>query len=274
MRPSAASPGGDHRRRRARQQSHRASSQRRRRGRPRPSAPRLRARPHSARHRTTRVLRASARAMARSRGLSHRGAQGGDRPMGGEEPADAGRRAGDCEVPHCAHRGRRGAPRGGGRRERLHGGQVTALSAGARRRGRADRRRAAIARIRARDEDAAARSWPVPTHRAAREQAPAEPPPLSVPGSPASTTTLDVHEAQAEKAPQAIPVTTSHRRRALKWVAWGLGAAALGVGIYGAIANSNGVSAFDNYPCEIKPGDIAVDPKTGDTFYDVRRSGV
>jgi hypothetical protein len=86
------------------------------------------------------------------------------------------------------------------------------------------------------------------------------PPPPLVPTPAASTTTVNVPEAQAEKPPGTIPATASNGRRALKWVAWGLGAAALGVGIYGWIGNSSGVSTFNNSQCSIKPGDVAVDP--------------
>jgi hypothetical protein len=57
------------------------------------------------------------------------------------------------------------------------------------------------------------------------------------------------------KEPEAAP---SSGRLALKWVAWGIGAAALGVGFYGAAGNSSGVSSFDKK--------CGIDPKTGMVF--------
>jgi hypothetical protein len=80
-------------------------------------------------------------------------------------------------------------------------------------------------------------------------------PPAPPPAAPSETTTVvvNVPESRAGTAtpPPAATVTKeseeapSSARAALKWVAFGLGAAAIGVGVYGAAGNASGVSSFD-----------------------------
>jgi hypothetical protein len=94
--------------------------------------------------------------------------------------------------------------------------------------------------------------------------APALPPPA--PTSPQTTTVVvNVPEQRVDKPPAPTPDATtspaSGGRLALKWVAWGVGAAALGVGIYGAVENANLVSQFDA-KCAVRGGN-AVDMSTG-----------
>jgi hypothetical protein len=84
--------------------------------------------------------------------------------------------------------------------------------------------------------------------RASAVHAPPAPMPQSSPTPPlsAAAAAVDLHQPQAEKPPRTIPFGAVFRdRRPLKWVAWGLGAAAVGVGIYGAIGNASGASNFD-----------------------------
>jgi hypothetical protein len=70
--------------------------------------------------------------------------------------------------------------------------------------------------------------------------------------------------ASGEPAATAVAApASSNGRRALKWVAWGLGAAGLGVGIYGTTQNSSLVASFDKV-CGIDPATgNARDIKTG-----------
>jgi hypothetical protein len=69
--------------------------------------------------------------------------------------------------------------------------------------------------------------------------------PLAASTAQASTTTLAAQASQIQKPSRTILAWTPGRRRALKWVGWGLGAAAIGVGIYGTIGNVTGVNTFD-----------------------------
>ena len=94
--------------------------------------------------------------------------------------------------------------------------------------------------------------------------APAPPPPA--PTSPTTTTVVvNVPEQHADRpatpTPDATTSPPSGGRLALKWVAWGLGAAALGVGVYGTVQNSTLVSQF-GAKCAIDKGK-AVDKITG-----------
>jgi hypothetical protein len=88
---------------------------------------------------------------------------------------------------------------------------------------------------------------------------PAPPPPAA----PSTTTVVVKLEERDRPQPQA-PASTpgpSTGRAAGKWIAWGLGAVALGVGTYGVTQNSSLVSAF-NKACAIKNGQ-AVDKTLG-----------
>lgn len=70
-------------------------------------------------------------------------------------------------------------------------------------------------------------------------------PPPSAPVAGTDTgTTAPVLGATAAGADAGTSSTPSWRRAA-KWVSWGLGAAALGVGVYGIVDNRGGVSDFD-----------------------------
>ncbi len=93
--------------------------------------------------------------------------------------------------------------------------------------------------------------------RASKQPVAAPAPPPPAPTSPTTTTVVvNVPEQRAEKPPgptlDATTSTGSGGRLALKWVAWGLGAAALGVGVYGAVQNASEVTAF-NKVCRIDP---------------------
>jgi hypothetical protein len=85
-------------------------------------------------------------------------------------------------------------------------------------------------------------------HASERPATPATPPPAA---TRSETTTVVVNVPESRGATATTPPTVtpepaaSNGRLALKWVAWGLGAAAVGVGVYGAVGNSNGVSTFD-----------------------------
>ena len=83
-------------------------------------------------------------------------------------------------------------------------------------------------------------------------EAPATPPPQPLPvAAPAASTTTVVIKAENKRNDAAAPATPE--RLALKWVAWGLGAAGIGVGVYGAVANHKAVKAF-NTGCSILDG--------------------
>jgi hypothetical protein len=92
-------------------------------------------------------------------------------------------------------------------------------------------------------------------------------PPSAAPAPPpaASTTTVVVNledqRRETQPSPAAPPAAASGGRLALKWVAWGLGAAGLGIGIYGTAENASLVSAF-NATCAINMGQ-PVDKATG-----------
>jgi hypothetical protein len=94
-------------------------------------------------------------------------------------------------------------------------------------------------------------------HASERPAPPAAPPPAAAP-SETTTVVVNVPESRGGTAPPPPTVTkepeaaASNGRLALKWVAWGLGAVAAGVGAYGAVANSSGVSSFDS-TCGIDP---------------------
>jgi hypothetical protein len=93
---------------------------------------------------------------------------------------------------------------------------------------------------------------------------PAPPPPSAAPPAPSTTNVvvnLEDQRREGQPPPQAPPSATGGRL-ALKWIAWGLGAAALGVGVYGAVENANGVSTFDER-CRIGALGNAVDKDTG-----------
>jgi len=95
----------------------------------------------------------------------------------------------------------------------------------------------------------------------ASKQTVAAPPAPAPPRSETTTVVVNVPESRAETATTPPPAATvtketesgaSSGRLVLKWVAWGVGAAALGVGVYGAAGNASGVSDF-NAKCGIDP---------------------
>ena len=93
--------------------------------------------------------------------------------------------------------------------------------------------------------------------RASKQPTGASPPP---PTGATETTTVVVNVPEARPGTAAPPTLTreaepSSGRLALKWVAWGLSAAAVGVGAYGVVGNSSGVSSFD--------AKCGIDPATG-----------
>jgi hypothetical protein len=89
--------------------------------------------------------------------------------------------------------------------------------------------------------------------------------PAPAPAAPSTTTVVvKLEEREHPQAQAPAPATTagpSTGRAAAKWVAWGLGAVALGVGTYGVTQNSSLVTAF-NKTCAIKNGQ-AVDKTLG-----------
>src|SRR5262249_9362338 len=99
---------------------------------------------------------------------------------------------------------------------------------------------------------------------------PAAPPPaplpvaVPTPAAPAPAPTAVVVTNVDDKRRDATPPATTGRL-ALKWVAWGLGAAAVGVGVYGALANEQRVADFDKM-CSLNHG-VAVQ-KDGSGVYD------
>jgi PEGA domain len=105
--------------------------------------------------------------------------------------------------------------------------------------------------------------------RASKQTVAPPPAPAVAPAPPPaapSTTTVVVKLEERDRpqpSPQApAPAATSgpsSGRSALKWVAWGLGAAALGVGTYGVTQNSSLVSAFNSAGCGVDRMGRAVD---------------
>jgi hypothetical protein len=97
---------------------------------------------------------------------------------------------------------------------------------------------------------------------------PPPPPPPAAASSETTNIVVNVPESHGGTATPPPTVTrepeaaASSGRLALKWVAWGLGAAALGVGVYGAEGNANGVSSFDA-KCGIDPSTGKAISKTG-----------
>jgi hypothetical protein len=86
--------------------------------------------------------------------------------------------------------------------------------------------------------------------------------------APTATVAVNVPESGAAgqvtttaPAPEEATDGPSPARASLKWVAWGLGAAGLGLGIYGTTQNASLVSAFDQQ-CALKNGQ-AVDKVMG-----------
>jgi hypothetical protein len=100
--------------------------------------------------------------------------------------------------------------------------------------------------------------------RARKEAAPPAPtPPPEAAPSVASTPTIIANADRPPQPAEAPPPRASAWRLDAKWVAWGLGAAGVGLGVYGAIANARGVSSF-NTKCSIRAGQ-AVLSTTGET---------
>jgi PEGA domain len=97
--------------------------------------------------------------------------------------------------------------------------------------------------------------------RAMKEVAPTPPPPAAAPapqGASTTTVVVNLDDKRRDQAPSAglttpatPAATASAGRLSLKWVAFGLGAAALGVGIYGTAANASGVTTFDKDGCRL-----------------------
>jgi hypothetical protein len=112
--------------------------------------------------------------------------------------------------------------------------------------------------------------------RAIKESAAPAPAPVAAPApaaAPSNTTVVvNLDEQRREQGPAATittapsappPASASTGRLALKWVAWGLGAAAVGVGVYGVLGNAKGVSDFNNAGCSINSQGQLVDATTG-----------
>jgi hypothetical protein len=102
---------------------------------------------------------------------------------------------------------------------------------------------------------------------AGKPSVPAPPAPPSAASSETTTVVVNVPETRAAIAAppgivEAPAPAASSGRLALKWVAWGLGAAAAGVGVYGSVGNSSGVWDFDA-KCGIDPILGPVDKVTG-----------
>jgi hypothetical protein len=94
---------------------------------------------------------------------------------------------------------------------------------------------------------------------AAAPPAPAPPPATAVVVNPPEPRPAGEVTATSDAGP--APAGPSPVRASLKWGAWGLGAVALGLGIYGVTQNSSLVSSFDQ-SCAIYMGQ-AVDKATG-----------
>ena len=101
----------------------------------------------------------------------------------------------------------------------------------------------------------------------------AEPEPIATPAPKVPTISVESVPPRVAPAPQATPaasasVTTgpgdgsSDWLGTAKWVSWGLGAAALGVGVYGALRNKSLVGEFDE--------GCAIDPSTERVLHDAR----
>jgi hypothetical protein len=75
------------------------------------------------------------------------------------------------------------------------------------------------------------------------------------------TVTTAPAPAGADGAPAAVASTAppSSSLGVYKWVAFGLGAAGLGVGAYGIVKNKDGVADFDNHGCGVDAKGQAVD---------------
>jgi hypothetical protein len=101
-------------------------------------------------------------------------------------------------------------------------------------------------------------------HASERPVAAPPPPPPQPAAAPSETTNIVVNVPESHNGTATPTVTreqepaASTGRLALKWVAFGLGAAAIGVGVYGTVGNANGVSNFD--------AKCGIDPMTGSPF--------
>jgi hypothetical protein len=89
--------------------------------------------------------------------------------------------------------------------------------------------------------------------------APALPPPVAAPAATTAASTSTAAVSAEDKHRDAAAATPT--RLALKWIAAGLGVAAVGVGVYGVITNATGVTEFDTN-CRVRNG-VAVDLMTG-----------
>ncbi|HVU50580.1 MAG TPA: PEGA domain-containing protein [Polyangia bacterium] len=100
---------------------------------------------------------------------------------------------------------------------------------------------------------------PEPPPVAAAPAAPLPPPPVVVAPAPSPAPVVaNVEDKHHDDFPAA-----TRQRLALKWIAWGVGAAAVGLGVYGAVSNHVDRSDFDSHPCGITLDGIAVNQNTG-----------
>jgi hypothetical protein len=95
--------------------------------------------------------------------------------------------------------------------------------------------------------------------RASKEPAPASlaSPPEATAMPPVAASAPSSAGVDKDKAPESEAQGHAQLRPALKWIAWGLGAAALGVGVYGAAENASEVSSF-NTTCRIDQTGAAI----------------
>jgi len=91
-----------------------------------------------------------------------------------------------------------------------------------------------------------------------QRQPTATPPPPAAVAAPAETPTTTI--ATAPVAPEEM-TPRSGLRPALKWIAWGVGAVGLGVGLYGAAENGARTDTFNDAGCRLQDG-VAVSVAT------------
>jgi hypothetical protein len=105
------------------------------------------------------------------------------------------------------------------------------------------------------------------TLSAAAAPATTAPATTTVPATPStpSTTAAPAPDAAAPSSPPVVkasyeaPDTSGVWRPRAKWIAWGAGVVALGVGVYGIAENTHLASVFDSAGCSIKGGQPVMD---------------
>jgi hypothetical protein len=88
------------------------------------------------------------------------------------------------------------------------------------------------------------------------------PPPPAASPPPAPAEAVSATPPTTLEATRAAPETSAVWRPRAKWIAWGAGVVALGVGVYGTAENAHLVSAFNDNNCRIDAGN-AVSKSTG-----------